>query len=110
MQPVYLFILYFSSMEALLAWQPPRTNESSYLCSLIFTVPDNVQKHWREREREGGMTKESSMDVHVHTNLTILQCSHLDAPVQYPNLHLDGVQHLKQLTHTQIILLKFVVT
>ena len=27
-----------------------------------------------------------------------------------PNLHLDGVQHLKQLTHTQIILLKFVVT
>ena len=74
----------------------------------------------REREREGGreereeerggMTKESSMDVHVHTNLTILQCCHLDAPVQYPNLHLDGVQHLNQLTHTQIILLKFVVT
>ena len=43
------------------------------------------------------MTKESSMHVHVHvhTNLTILQCCHLDAPVQYPNLHLDGIQHLK---------------
>ena len=52
------------------------------------------------------------MHVHIHTNLTILelQCCHLDAPVQYPNLHLDGVQHLKQLTHTQIILFKFVVT
>ena len=52
----YLFILYlyFSSIEALLARQPPRTNGSRDLCSLIFTVPDNVQKHWREGGGGGG--------------------------------------------------------
>ena len=50
--------LCLSLMETLLAWQPPRTNESRYNL-YSFTVPDNIQKHWRERggwggRREGG--------------------------------------------------------
>ena len=39
-------------MEALLAWQPPRTNGSRYLCSLLcLTIFKNIGE--REREREG---------------------------------------------------------
>ena len=38
-------------METLLAWQPPRTNGSRYLCSLLcLTIFNNTG----EREREGG--------------------------------------------------------
>ena len=36
-------------MKALLAWQPPRTNGSRYLCSILCSTI--LKKHWRERER-----------------------------------------------------------
>ena len=66
----------FLPWQHCLAWQPPRTNGSIYLCSLISTVLDNIQKHSKERDRqsearERGEISNKFTQIHYHIQSTI---------------------------------------
>ena len=56
-------------MEALLAWQPPWTNGSRYLCSLLCLT---IFKNTGERKRGKGGKRRTLRDKRVHARVYVL--------------------------------------